>query len=305
MALARDSKLPPGLEIEAGDSLWSARFSCFASPCQVLLRQCPRALAMELASQAMDEALRIQARFSRYREDSWLAQLHQAAGAWFPTDNEIEGLLDVAHQAFLLSGGRFDISSGVLRHAWTFAPNAQAPTPAILEPLLARVGWERVERQAGAIRLPPGMELDLGGIGKEYAVDRAAALVAQRAPGPWLVNYGGDLCAGGLLPQHSAWMVGLDSPFATGEALHSLELRSGALATSGDARRHLMHKGQRLGHILDARTGWPPPGAPPSVTVAAATCTEAGLFSTIGLLMGSRAEEWLRATGKVFRVLRV
>ncbi len=294
------------LTLEAGESGWIARFSCFAGPCEIHLRNCPRSRAHPLAQAGATEAWRIQACFSRYWADSWLGRLHAAGGAWVETDAEIEGLLDLADVAFQVSGGSFDLTSGVLRRAWRFEAGARPPTAAELRPLLARVGWNRVERDPAArrLRLPVGWELDLGGLGKEYAVDRAAALLAE-APGPWLVNFGGDLRAGGAGPSDPPWRVGLDDPAASGRAaLGGFELRTGALATSGDARRGLEHGGVRLGHILDARTGWPPPQAPRSVTVQAPTCSQAGLLSTLGLLMGSAAEAWLAEQGAAHWILR-
>lgn len=304
MASALVSEIQPGLHFTAGESGWTARFSCFASPCEVLLGRCPRALALTLVQEAFFAARRVEARYSRYRPESWLGHLHSAAGEWVETDEELEGLLDVAQAAWQLSSGRFDISSGVLRRVWSFHEGALPPSREQLEPVLALVGWQRVERRPGTLRLPPQMELDLGGIGKEFAVDRVADLVAPHAPGPWLVNFGGDLRAGGLREEDAPWRVGLDDPRATGDAMGTLELRHGALATSGDARRFLLHRGKRLGHILDARTGWPPPGAARSVTVAAPTCTEAGILATVGLLMGRKAEAWLAASGRSHWVLR-
>ena len=76
-----------------------------------------------------------------------------------------------------------------------------------------------------------------------------------------------------------------------------LELEHGALATSGDSRRYLLKDGVRFGHILDPRTGWPVAGSPRSVTVAASSCTEAGLLATLALLQGERATEFLEQEG--------
>jgi thiamine biosynthesis lipoprotein len=82
-----------------------------------------------------------------------------------------------------------------------------------------------------------------------------------------------------------------------------LDLEHGALATSGDSRRYLLKDGVRYGHILDPRTGWPVPDAPRSVTVAASSCTEAGLLSTLALLNGARAREFLEEQGVRFWLL--
>lgn len=307
MASAPLSEAGRDLFLTAGDSSWIARFSCFAGPCEIHLRHLPRSRAEALSREAAREAWRIQDRYSRYREESWLGRLHAAQGDWRETDEEIEALLDLGETAFQVSDGRFDLSSGVLRRAWRFEAGARPPTAAELEPLLARVGWPRVERdRAGRrLRLPAGWELDLGGLGKEYAVDLGAGLLDRELVTPWLLNYGGDLRAGGGLSADDAWQVGLDDPEATGRAAAAgFSLRQGALATSGDARRGLWHQGIRYGHILDARTGWPPPQAPRSVTVHAASCSQAGLLATLGLLMGSQAESWLAEQGLPHWILR-
>jgi thiamine biosynthesis lipoprotein len=168
------------------------------------------------------------------------------------------------------------------------------------------VGWPRVQWQRPWLRLPVGMELDFGGIGKEYAVDRVLGLLRAATPRPLLLNFGGDLAVSGPHADGTPWRVGIERPDvadAGGLARQAtpsaglLELMSGALATSGDARRFVLKDGVRHGHILDPRSGWPVQGAPRSVTVAAPTCCEAGVLSTLAMLQGSGAEALLAAQG--------
>jgi thiamine biosynthesis lipoprotein len=147
------------------------------------------------------------------------------------------------------------------------------------------------------------MELDFGGIGKEYAVDRAYELLAARNTIPFLVNLGGDLRAN-RRPSHGPWQVGIERPDTEREPSLLLDLEHGALATSGDSRRYLLKDGVRYGHILHPRTGWPVPGAPRSVTVAASSCTEAGLLASMALLHGSRARAFLDDEGARYWVLQ-
>jgi thiamine biosynthesis lipoprotein len=139
------------------------------------------------------------------------------------------------------------------------------------------------------------MEIDFGGIGKEYAVDRVAEWIAVRSDIPVLVNFGGDLRCSGRPPRAGAWKVGIESIERAGAAVRRIELASGALATSGDAKRHIEIDGVRYGHIFDARTGWPARGAPRSITVAAETCSQAGSYSTLAMLQGKDAEAFLDA----------
>jgi FAD:protein FMN transferase len=154
------------------------------------------------------------------------------------------------------------------------------------------------------LTLPAGMEVDFGGIGKEYAVDRVADWAARESGDPVLVNFGGDLRCTGAAPASGAWQVGIESLAKPGQPAKRIELTSGALATSGDARRAIVIDGKRYGHILDARTGWPAPGAPRSITVAAPTCSQAGSFSTLAMLHGADAEAFLRAENLRYWLLR-
>jgi thiamine biosynthesis lipoprotein len=147
------------------------------------------------------------------------------------------------------------------------------------------------------------MEIDLGGVGKEYAVDRVLALLQAQAAVPMLVNFGGDLAVSGPRASGAPWQVGVERP-GGGQAALLLELSAGALATSGDARRFLLKDGVRHGHILDPRNGWPVRGSPRSVTVAAGSCTEAGSLATLAMLKGAGAEAWLAAQGVPHWILR-
>jgi thiamine biosynthesis lipoprotein len=276
---------------------WRGGFDAMASPCELLLEGVDEGTARALLQRAQAEALRIEHRFSRYRDDSVVAQLHAGRGTWQLVDAETALLLDFAAQCHALSGGLFDITSGVLRRAWRFDGGTPVPTAAAVAALRNRVGWHRLRWQRPRLWLPEGMELDFGGIGKEYAVDRTLALLQAEAPVPLLVNFGGDLACSGPRRDGSAWQVGIEQPAdAAGRPVAAavLHLRHGALATSGDARRFVWHEGRRLGHVLDPRTGWPVEGAPRAVTVAAPRCVEAGMLSTMALLRGPGAAAWLR-----------
>jgi len=286
------------ITIEPMPGGWRGCFGAMASPCEVLVEDPSANLAQDLTGIAFDEAQRIEQRYSRYRSDSVIAQIHAARGEPQRVCDETARLLDHAAQCHVLSGGLFDITSGVLRRAWRFGSSegrGGLPAPALVRRLLAQVGWPRVQWQRPWLTLPEGMELDFGGIGKEYAVDRVLALLRARTSAPLLVNFGGDLAVSG--PRHGgvAWHVGVARPGPQQEAALALDLAGGALATSGDARRCIVVDGVRYGHVLDPRTGWPVRGAPRSVTVAAATCSEAGFMSTLALLQGAQALPWLQA----------
>ena len=264
-----------------------------ASPCEVLVEGGNRRLTRRLTALAASEVHRIEAKFSRYRADSVLARLHAAAGRPFETDPETADLLDFAARCHQISSGAFDATSGVLRRAWRFDGSDRVPTEEQVAALLPLVGWHRVAWQRPFVTLPAGMELDFGGFGKEYAADRAALLLRQAAPDvACLVNLGGDLVLSRPRLDGQPWVVGVDDP-AAARTEQILEVRQGAICTSGDARRFLLKDGVRYGHILDPRTGWPVVSAPRLVTVAGGNCTEAGLLSTLAMLHGADAERFL------------
>lgn len=269
---------------------WRGRFRAMASPCEVLLRDVPAAQARAVVDVVMDEAVRIEHKFSRYRQDNIVYRLNHADGAAVPVDDETSRLLDYADTCWKLSDGLFDITSGVLRQAWTFDGSDRVPTPQQVSALLGRLGWPRVVRREGQVQMPAGMELDFGGIGKEYAVDRALQRARDQSSSPVLVNFGGDIAAwcGNAEP----WQVGLEG-LGDGKLAGRFSLSNGALATSGDSRRYLLRDGVRYSHVLNPVTGWPVEDAPHSVTVFAAQCTLAGMLATLALLRGAQAEVFL------------
>jgi thiamine biosynthesis lipoprotein len=276
----------------AGDVL-EVRFSAMASPCELLLGPVEPQLALELGSIAVAEARRIEQKFSRYRADSVVGWIHQRRGSVLQVDEETASLLDFAQQCFELSDGLFDITSGPLRRVWQFDGSDRLPVPQAVAQLLPAIGFQKLSWKSPCLYLPPDMEIDFGGIGKEYAVDRAYDLLLARCPVPFLINFGGDLRASRPLP-HGPWKVGIERPDSDRKAAMMLEVEYGALATSGDSHRFLFKDGIRYGHILDPRTGWPVPDAPRSVTVAASSCTEAGLLSTLAVLKGKGAADFLQ-----------
>ena len=293
-----------GLIVEArGADLLAVRFTAMASPCEVLVPCVSHHAALAIAAVAAQEAWRIEKKFSRYRDDSVTARIHRNRGIAIEVDEETGALMDFARQCFDLSDGLFDITSGVLRRVWRFDGSDRIPDTAAVDALLPLIGFAKLQWNPPRLLLPEGMELDFGGIGKEYAVDRAYELLAARNTIPFLVNLGGDLRAN-RPPAHGPWQVGIERPDSEREPGLLLDLEHGALATSGDSRRYLLRDGVRYGHILDPGTGWPVRGAPRSVTVAASSCTEAGLLATMALLHGARAQAFLDEQGVRYWVLQ-
>ncbi len=273
-------------------------FQAMASPCELLVDSEEGAGVAALLQLVETETLRIERKFSRYRSDNIVHRINHAGGSPVAVDAETASLIDYGATCHEMSGGRFDITSGALRRIWRFDGSDRVPDEAAVREVLQHVGWHRVRWEEGTLTMPAGMEIDLGGIGKEYAVDRAAAVLAARTSAAFLVNFGGDLFASGARRGGRPWIAGVDDPDRTGDAaLYRIEFERGGLATSGDARRFVRWKGRRLGHILDPRTGWPVEDAPRSVTVLAGGCIEAGTLSTLAYLRGPGAAAFLEAEG--------
>jgi thiamine biosynthesis lipoprotein len=280
------------LNISRRGKLWIGQFRCMASPCEILLECDQESLAQELISLAQQEALRIEQKFSRYRDDNIVHQINNS-GDCITVDDETARLLDFAQDCYSFSEGWFDITSGILRQAWNFNQHGAIPRQQEVEQLLPYIGWDKVTWENPALTVPHGMEIDFGGIGKEYAVDSVLGLLSGKTKNSFMVNFGGDCNASGPMADGSSWMTGIENPHRPGDATAVIQLKNGALATSGDVFKFIRHDGIRYGHILNPRTGWPDTDAPLSVTVAAATCTEAGILSTLAMLQGQDAEQFL------------
>lgn len=295
--------------LERRGDYFVGHFDAMASSCEVLIDTSNKKLAKKITQLAADEVVRIEQKYSRYRDDSILQHIN--SGASVEVDEETARLLDYAQQLYRLSDGLFDITSGVLRRVWHFDGSDNIPPASEIEALLPLLGWNKVKWQPPRIQLPAGMEIDFGGIGKEYAADRAALSVSafiSKQPSKSdrktsvLVNLGGDLAVTGPRKNGQGWRVGVESGVdsSTTKTADFL-LEKGGVATSGDANRFLEKDGRRYSHVLDPRTGWPVTGAPHAVTVIATTCTDAGMLSTLALLQGPDAENFLREQDLPYR----
>lgn len=282
------------VRVDAGDGCLRGRFFAMGSPCELLVDSDRDEEVEHLARLVAAEAWRIEDKLSRYLDGNVIDRINRADGKPVDVDEETAQLIDFAATLHDLSDARFDITSGVLRRVWHFDCSDNVPSQDDIDEVMIHVGWGRVEWDSPRLRMPAGMEIDLGGIGKEYAVDRCGALLREKSSQAGLINFGGDLLATSAPAAREAWKVGIDSD----ERLISLGI--GALATSGDARRFLLRDGVRYGHILDPTTGWPVEGAPASITVAADTCTQAGMLSTLAMLNGAQAEAFLEEQGVQF-----
>ena len=273
-------------------------FYAMASPCEVLVDCENEQHAKQLGQIAAFEAWRIEDKYSRYQQKSICGQLNLNAGKPCKIDQETYLLLKFSDECFMMSDQLFDITSGVLRKAWRFDGSDNIPSQTQIKALLPFIGWQKTTLTEHSFLMKKGMEIDFGGLGKEYAVDRALQLINEQTECPVLINFGGDLAANKARKDQQnkqlsqPWQVGVDHPSFDKQQV-IVSMTSGAVATSGDANRYLLKNGKRYSHILNVKTGWPVEKPPSAITVAAPQCIQAGFLSTLALLQGENAEQFL------------
>ena len=272
-------------------------FKAMGSACEVVLASHTQNEAESMAKLAIDEVLRIERKYSRYTTDSVIAKINQQAGRGaLQCDDETWALFQFATQLFDKSDGLFDITSGVLRQAWDFK-NPEVPTSQKLEALLPLVGWQKVVLQDQSIALPlAGMEVDLGGFGKEYAADRAAQVLKEKGVTHGYVNLAGDMRFLGPKPTGEPWMIGIQDPRARDQVVATLPITQGGLATSGDYERYFELNGQRYCHVLNPKTGMPV-SYWRSVSVTSPATVVSGCTTTMAMLKEADGLAFLQATG--------
>lgn len=244
----------------------------------------------------LGELERLDSYYTNYSAHSYTAEINRTAGTkeGIVVDEETAGLLDYAHQCYLISDGLFDITAGVLYKAWDFTKKKSSmPNPTVISSLLNQVGWDKVRWNRPHLILPlPGMNLDFGGIVKEYAVDRIIALCHSHGISHGIIELGGDVGVIGPHPNGQPWHIGIQDPQNPDEALMTIALKKGSIASSGDYERYIEIDGVRHSHILNPLSGIPIKSVS-AVTVVASHCLVAGSLTTISFLKEDQGIDWL------------
>jgi len=279
-------------------SLFHFPFKALGSNCELQIYTTTDQHAKKVFQLVQSDVLRIEQRYSRYRENNILSKINQVAtqGGSLAVDEETLALINYADTCYQQSNGLFDITSGVLREIWDFK-NQVIPTKQQIQDILPRIGWDKITLKNNILGFAiPGMQLDLGGIGKEYAVDRAATICQEQGIEHGLVDLGGDIKIIGPHTDGKPWSVGIRHPRKPEYLMASIEVSKGALASSGDYERCIIINGKRYSHILNPKTGWPVQGLS-SITVIAEQCVIAGSLSTICMLKGKKGKQWIADLG--------
>ena len=260
------------------------RFKAMGCPCEIRFFHRDDAEADRLADICLTEIRRLETKYSRYLPGSVTNRINDAAGRDpVMVDQETSALLDYAQTCFDQSEGLFDITSGVLRHLWH---DGLTDTPPLSEfqKWLAVVGWQKVHRTATSIALPlVRMEIDFGGVVKEYAADATLELLSQEGIRDCLVNLGGDIAVLGRLANGQPWEVGITHPELPGQVIACIQVGSGAITTSGGYERFISIGDKKFSHLINPVTGIPADNLQ-SVTVVAPKAIIAGSICTISML---------------------
>jgi thiamine biosynthesis lipoprotein len=251
------------------------------------------ACALEAGEDSLDILDRLEAQLTVYRDDSDISRFNcYAAHGPMPVEGRLFALLEVAKRIHEETHGAYDIATGALIKAWGFyRRQGRVPTKAEQAEALVRSGMEHIclEPQGRTIQYKkPGIELNLGSIGKGYALDR----VGEHLRESWNIHaallHGGTssvLGVGNPPGQARGWPVGLGHPWNLKRRLGMVLLRDQALGTSSVTFQHLVHDGRKLGHILDPRTGWPADRLA-SASAVAPTAAEADALATAFFVLG-------------------
>jgi len=248
----------------------------------------------EIAVQALAEVDQLEAMLSIYRPDSDISRLNRAAGSG-PIGVSLETFQILARAAEISeqTGGAFDVTAGPLVEAWGFTKRQGAkPSKEIIDQAKQRVGFDKLildPNKCTAELAHPGMSVNLGAIGKGFALDQIAYKLESAGVTDFLIHGGkssvlvrGDDDSG----SEQGWKIAIEHPVCPGKRLGGLRLRNESLGTSGSGKQFFHHQGKRLGHIIDPRTGWPS-GDLLSLTVVSPSAMDADALATALFVMGS------------------
>ena len=266
-------------------------FRAMSTLCRVNCHGVPAQAARDFQSDVVNWTAQFEARYSRFIPDSLVGRINAAAGEhWVETNPETDRLFQLCQELFFFTRGSFDPTALPLIKLWNWKQRPSAiPGTEDIRAARELVGWNKILRRAGGIFLPQhGMALDLGGIGKEYAVDCVMNMAIQRGIPNVLVDFGNDVRVRGCAPDKEFWWIGLENAAHPGKCWTGVAVTDHAVATSGDYLRNFVFNGRRYGHILDPRTGYPAFNDCRAVSIIAPSCTIAGLLATSVCILGAK-----------------
>lgn len=269
--------------------LFKLKFQALGTQCEVQFRTESVESAKEFRAAALGWLREFEEKWSRFKTGSLLCRINAQAGMGsVELTKEEEEVLRLCDHTYRVSGGLNDPTSFPLTRLWDEAAKKdQLPGQGEIEEVKNLVSWSSVVWGNGGVSLPEkGMALEIGGFGKEYAVDQVIAFAKRYEIQSCLVDLGRDVFALGEPPQGPYWVVGVEDAREEEAAAFRLAFRGKALATSGNGKRFRMIGGKKFGHIIDPRSGRPADNEVLTASCLADDCLTAGLLSTNACILG-------------------
>ena len=261
-----------------------------------------RALAMSAIDKAFDELRRVEGVFSVYLNESEISRINRSRpGEKVKVSDETFGLLERSLDGYHKTKGAFDITVKPLVDLWKAAgAKKRLPGDEELKTALAKVGSQYIELDSAGRTVSfkkEDMAIDLGGIAKGYATDRAVMVLKENGIKNAIVNSGGDMYCLGRRSGSRLWSCGIQHPRARGYVFMRVYLQDKAIVTSGDYEKYFILGGRRYSHIIDQRSGYPIGDDVVSATTIAYDAATADIFATALCILGKEGLPQAAANG--------
>jgi thiamine biosynthesis lipoprotein len=289
--LERSSASNTTMNTNLTGGLFKLKFKALGTVCEVQFRSVSVEIAKEFRKLGLGWLRDFEEKWSRFKPTSLLCQINAEAGrSGVEISKADEEILRLCEHTFQISGGLNDPTSLPLTSLWDRAGREdRLPSSEEIEAAKNLISWPMVEWGDGRVFLPEnGMALEIGGFGKEYAVDRLIGFAKRLGIVDCLVDLGRDVSALGQPPNGPVWVVGIEDAKEEDAVAFRLAVSGKGLATSGNGRRYRMIKGKKFGHIIDPRSGWPAENDLLTASCLADDCLTAGILSTNACITGEK-----------------
>lgn len=243
--------------------------------------------AEQAADACVTEIQRLDTLLDKNDPKSDIFRLNHAQGAMIPIEPETEDLLSLARTYAKQTSGKFDPTINAVSELWAIGSERErVPPGAELSQALRKVGYKNLVLSRGQAQLKDGATVDLGGIAKGYAADRAVQILREYGIEHAVLSLGGNVYVLGSAPNGQPWNIGIQDPDDKQDIIATLSLSNCSAVTSGDYERYFEQDGIRYHHIFDPKTGYPGNSGVRSVTIICESSTQADAYSTALFLMG-------------------
>ncbi len=283
---------------------------------EVIFNLLDNSVATTIGTDALDIIEHIEEQISVYRPSSEISRINESLStSWHDLSPDVFDLLWLTKHLHIKTNDAFDVTSGPLIKAWGFLQKqGRTPSPEKLAEAVECSGMKNIEfhEHEHKIRFKrPDVEINLGGIGKGWAIDKAVDLIEMEGIENFLIHGGhssvrsrGTRGLAGQKTEQNGWPVGLRHPLLREKRIGTITLQNKALGTSGSGTQFFIEKGQKIGHILDPRTGQPASGVL-SATVLADTAAEADALATAAYILGPREIDLIAGEGSAVAAILV